>query len=114
MKINIHLISIVFSSFSFLAYTVAYFVAPKLRTEFEELKISKLSKLVVGLELLGALGLLVGILFNPILIISSLGLSVLMLLGVSIRLKQKQHFKLTLQAGFFMLLNGFIFWESIN
>ena len=114
MRNYIYIITIILSSLSFIGYSLAYFIAPKLRTEFKELKIDKLSKLVVFLELLGAFGLLIGFFFTPILIVSSLGLSVLMLLGVLIRLRHKQHFKLTLQALFFMLLNGFIFFETIN
>ena len=114
MKNNIYLTSVIFSSFSFIAYTIAYLVAPKLRSEFKELKIDKLSTLVVCLELLGAFGLLIGFFYTPIMIVSSLGLSVLMLLGVLIRLRHRQPLKLTLQAFFFMLLNGFIFFETIN
>jgi hypothetical protein len=110
---TVYLISVLFSSISFLAYTCAYLVAPEMRSEFEELKIEKMSNLVVTLEFLGALGLIVGLFYTPIAILSSLGLSVLMFLGVVIRVKNKNSLKLTLQAIFFMFLNGYIFWETI-
>lgn len=63
---------------------------------------------------MGATGLLVGLIFNPILSISSLGLSLLMFSGLIVRIKLKDSLWISLPAGFFMLLNLYIFLESIN
>lgn len=66
------------------------------------------------LEILGGLGLLAGFYFKPLLMISSGGLSLLMALGLSVRIKIKdQLWKLT-PAFFLMLINLWIFFELIE
>ena len=69
---------------------------------------------VIVLEILGALGLLVGLKFNLILLISSLGLSLLMLAGVLVRIKIKDTIWISLPAFFYMVLNGFVFCKAMN
>ncbi len=85
-----------------------------MKNEFKRFKLEKLGLLTIILEFLGATGLLFGLKFNPILVISSLGLSLLMLCGLIVRIKLKDSVLISLPAGFFMLLNLYIFLESIN
>ena len=66
------------------------------------------------LEIIGAIGLLVGLKIYFVLIISSFGLALLMLAGVIIRIKVKDGVWITLPAFFYMVLNAYIFWISIN
>ena len=113
MTLTLYNISILVSSLSFLAYTFAFLFTPDLRSEFKALKVERFSNLVVVLEFLGAIGLLVGHFYKPILILSSLGLSTLMFLGVLLRINHKHHFKFTLQALFFMILNAYIFFKTL-
>ena len=54
------------------------------------------------------------LLFNPLLIISSLGLALLMLAGFLVRLKLKDGILVSLPALFYMSLNAYIFLISIN
>jgi hypothetical protein len=68
----------------------------------------------VILQIIGALGLLVGLKFNFILVISSLGLAILMLAGLIVRIKLKDSIWISLPAIFYMVLNTYIFWSSIN
>ena len=70
--------------------------------------------LIIILQFLGAAGLLVGLEFNIILIISSLGLALLMFLGLSVRIKLKDSLWISLPAFFYMSLNTYIFFEAIS
>ena len=78
-----------------------------MKIEFERFKLKKLGIYVIFLQILGALGLLVGLLFTPIMLSSSGGLSLLMFLGLVTRIKSKDNLLATLHAIFFMFLNYF-------
>ncbi|MGS0747998.1 DoxX family protein [Halpernia sp. GG3] len=84
-----------------------------MKNEFKRLNVEKLGLLVIILEILGAFGLLVGLMFKPILLISSSGLSLLMLLGLLIRIKTKDGILISLPATFYMILNAYIFYLGI-
>lgn len=105
---------VLFSSLSFLAYGIAYFTSPKMKSEFIRFGLSRLGMLTAILEILGALGLLVGLLLNYILLISSGGLALLMFFGVAVRLKVKDGFWALLPALFFLILNAYIFFLSLK
>lgn len=105
---------VLFSSLSFLLYGIAYFTSPKMKSEFIRFGLSKFGALTAILEILGALGLSVGLLDNSILILSSGGLALMMLLGVFARLRVKDGFFAILPALFFLALNAYIFFESIK
>lgn len=107
-------ICILISSLSFFAYVVSYFVSSHMKSEFKRFDLEKLGLLTIILEFLGATGLLVGLKYNPILTISSLGLVLLMLLALLVRMKLKDNIWISLPAVFYMLLNSYIFWESIK
>jgi hypothetical protein len=105
---------IVFSSLSFLGYGVAYFTTPNMKNEFIRFGLSKFGVLTAILEIVGGLGLLVGLLYNSILLISSGGLALLMFLGVAVRLKIKDGLWVSLPALFYFGLNLYIFFVSMQ
>lgn len=105
---------ILLSSLSFFAYVLSYFVSPHMKNEFERFGVQKLGLLTIVLEFLGAAGLLVGLIYLPILLLSSFGLALLMLLAVLFRLKQKDSLWISLPALFFMGLNFYIFWMAVQ
>ena len=111
---NLLTVCVLFSSLSFFAYAYSYFKAPKMKEEFKRFGLEKLGFTVIVLEILGATGLLVGLKFNLILLISSLGLSLLMLAGVLVRIKIKDTIWISLPAFFYMVLNGFVFCKAMN
>ena len=111
---TLNTIFILVSSFSFYAYVVSYFISPQMKKEFKRFNLEKLALITIVLELLGASGLLIGLKFNLILVISSLGLSLLMLCGLLVRIKLKDNIWLSLPAGLFMILNLLIFLGSIE
>ena len=74
---------IILSSFAFIFYGVLVLSTDHMGNEFERYKLSKFRIITGVLELLGGVGSLVGILYSPILLLSSFGLSMLMFLGIS-------------------------------
>ena len=107
------LILLLFSSISFLIYGTLLLFSSKMKEEFERFELKQFATLVGGLELLGGLGLLAGIINNSILLISSAGLSLLMLLGLGVRLKMKDGFLLSFPSFFFMIINFIIFLNTL-
>jgi len=107
-------IGAIISSLSFFAYAFSYFNGPHMKNEFKRFGLEKMGLTIVLLEIIGALGLLVGLKFNVILIISSLGLALLMFAGIIVRIKLKDSIWISFPAFFYMILNAYIFWVSIN
>jgi len=105
---------ILFSSISFLLYGIAYFTSPKMKKEFIRFGLEKFGTLTALLEILGAIGLLIGLMFNFILLLSAGGLSLLMLLGIGARLRVKDGFFEILPALFFFALNAYIFSRAMH
>lgn len=105
---------VLISSLSFFAYALSYFRHPHMKNEFKRFGLEKTGLTIVLLEIAGALGSLVGLKFNVLLLISSLGLALLMLAGVLVRIKLKDSIKITLPAFFFLVLNAYIFWQALN
>ena len=105
---------VLISSFSFLAYSISYFILPHMKNEFKRFNIEKLGLLIIILEILGALGLLIGLQFKPFLLISSGGLAILMFLALMIRIKFKDSLLISLPAIFYMILNLCIFYLGFN
>jgi hypothetical protein len=111
---NLLTICILLSSFSFLFYGISYFISPHMKNEFIRFKLEKLGLFTIILEILGALGLLVGLWYKPLLLFSSGGLGLLMLLGLLVRIKLKDSLWISLPALFYMGLNAYIFFEAIK
>ena len=85
-----------------------------MKEEFKRFGLEKMGLLTIIFQLLGATGLLVGLKFNPILSISSLGLAVLMTAGLIVRIKLKDSIWISLPAFFYMALNTYIFLISVS
>ena len=113
IAMNLLNILILISSLSFIGYGIAYFISPQMKTEFKRFGLEKAGALTAVLEILGAVGLLVGLKFPLILLISAGGLALLMFLGVAVRIKIKDNLWITLPALFYMILNSFIFFMSL-
>ena len=105
---------ILISSLSFLAYGINWFISPHMKSEFKRFGLEKFGLLTVVLEIGGALGLLAGLYINSILLIASGGLALLMFLGFLTRLRVKDSLWVSLPALFYLVLNSYIFFESIK
>ncbi len=105
---------IVISALSFIYYGLTFFINSKMKEEFDRYELAKFRNLVGFLQLLGGFGLLVGLMWNLILIISAGGLALLMLIGFGVRIKMKDGLLESLPSFIFMLINGYIFFAAIN
>lgn len=85
-----------------------------MKEEFKRFGLEKMGLITIILQLLGATGLLVGLKFNLILSISSLGLAVLMMAGLLVRIKLKDSIWVSIPAFFYMGLNTYIFLTSVS
>lgn len=111
---NINIVFILISSLSFFAYAISYSVSPEMKQEFIRFGLEKIGLLTTLLQVLGATGLLVGLKFKLILSISSLGLALMMLVGLVVRFMIKDSLWVSIPAFFFMVLNACIFYVSIK
>ena len=102
------------SAFAFLYYGLTFFTNSKMTEEFERYKLAKFRYLIGILQLLGGFGLLVGLMWNTALIISSGGLSLLMMIGFGVRIKMKDGVLDSLPSFIFMLINGYICLTAIG
>ena len=100
---------VLLSGISFITYGVLFWISPKMQNEFIRFNLEKFAKIIGFLELLGGIGMIVGLWVSFILLISSGGLALLMLLGFAVRLKMKDGFWLSFPSFFFMILNLYIF-----
>ena len=105
---------ICFSATSFLVYGISYFVSTNMKNEFKRFGLEKFGTLTAVLELIGGIGLFVGIQNTIILILASGGLTALMLLGTGVRIKMKDSFLVSLPAFFYFILNAFIFYKALE
>ena len=105
---------VLFSSLAFIGYAISYFVSPNMKKEFERFDLKGFGIYVIILEVLGAVGLLVGLFYQPLLLLSSAGLTLLMFFGVLTRIKTKDSLLISTPALFFMFLNAAIFYLGIN
>jgi hypothetical protein len=105
---------VLFSAVSFILYGINCLRSPHIIKEFQRFGISHGKRKLTGiLQLLGALGLLLGMVYTPIGLTSALGLFLLMLLGLGVRIKVRDGVIKSFPAFFFMLLNLYLtygFW----
>lgn len=110
---TIHTFLVLLSSGAFFLYGISYFVTPHMKEEFKRFGLEKLGLMTIVLEFAGAAGLLLGLLFNPLLIFSSLGLALLMFAAVVVRVQRRDSLWISLPALFFMFLNAYICWAAV-
>lgn len=94
------------SGLSFLRYGVEILSRPRLEEEFSRYGLTEFRSLVGVLEVLGGVGVLVGLVFAPLGALAALGLSALMLLGLVVRIRLGDAPRLMLPAGLLCLLNA--------
>ena len=76
--------------------------------DFQRFGLERLRMLTGFLEVLGGAGLLVGLKWQPILVISAGGLALLMLIAFLVRLRMRDSLAASLPSLLFMLLNVLI------
>ena len=102
------------SGIGFLGYGVECLRSPLMVAEFERFQVARFRVLTGLLEILGGAGVLSGLLIPWIGVISSLGLSILMAMGVVARRRVGDSWVQCFPAFFFMVLNAVIFLGSLH
>jgi uncharacterized membrane protein HdeD (DUF308 family) len=97
-----------FSGISFIFFGLACFYNSLFVNEFYRYGLSEYRTIIGFFQLLGGIGSIIGVFDKRILIISSLGLSVMMLLGVGVRIKINDTFIQTLSALTYLIVNVII------
>ena len=98
----------------FLYYGTACLFADAMKADFERFGLRRLRLMTGALEVLGALGLLVGQVVPELVVASAGGLTLLMALGVMTRLRVRDPWWEALPAGLLMVVNAFIAWHALG
>jgi uncharacterized membrane protein YphA (DoxX/SURF4 family) len=102
------------SSFSFIFYAIQCMTTNHMRSEFVRYGVPQLRHLTAVLQLLAGIGLLVGLRWRVALMISSCGLMLMMLVALIVRIRIRDGIVQSLPAFALMVMNGFIFLESLK
>lgn len=113
-SMNFHIIAILGSSAIFLGYGGLCLSSLYMQSEFKRFGLEQFRTLTGLLEVLGGVGLLVGLKWPPALWLASGGLSLLMLAGLVVRIRIGDGLLLCLPALALMLLNAYILLESLK
>lgn len=104
-----------FSATAFLFYGVACLALDGMKRDFERFGMSRLRVLTGTLEVLGAVGLIVGYWWwAPLAGASAAGLAVMMAVGIATRLRVLDSLAQTLPALVLMVMNGFVAWIALR
>ncbi len=82
--------------------------------EFQRYGVPKFRLIIGALEILGALGLIIGYLIPPIQILAAAGLALLMLCGCLLRIKIRDSIPQIAPAFTFFMFSLFILYNLIN
>ncbi|MBZ9627604.1 DoxX family protein [Psychroflexus sp. CAK1W] len=109
-------ILVLFISISFFFYGLGCFYSPKMYEEFKRFGLSPIQRQLTGFfQVLGALGLVAGYYFIPLIgVFAAIGLTLLMSLGFGVRLKIKDNFVQSFPSLFFALLNLYVAFRFLE
>ena len=105
---------ILFTAISFIIYVYSSFVSRRMKSEYARWGYSDQRKIVGFLQLLGGLGLLIGIKIDILLILTSFCFILMMNMAIFIRIKIKDNIVDILPAITYLFLNILILYNSIT
>ena len=111
---HVKLFLVTFSGLSFLIFGYLCFFSNYFKNEFIRYGIPNYRKTTGFFQSLGGASLIVGIFIDELGVIASLGLTILMILGVIVRLRIKDGLLKTMPAIFYTFLNALIFYLFLN
>ena len=111
---NLRTIAILGSSLAFFTYGGLCLSTTSMEGEFKRFGLEKLRALTGVLEVLGGMGLLVGLKWPVALRLSSAGLLLLMVAGIAVRIKVGDGWLLSVPAFALMMLNTYILVKALN
>ena len=104
---------ILFSSVSFFFYGLSCFFNSFMIDEFIRYRIPQFRKLTGCLQLFGSLGIIIGFWIDNLQVLSTIGLCLMMLFGVTVRIKIKDNIIKILPAVSYFLLNAYLSYKLI-
>lgn len=96
------------SAAAFLVFGLACLTTRHMVEEFRRYGLARFRVLVGSLEVLGALGLVAGVVWPAVHLLAALGLSLLMALGVATRIRIRDTVVQSLPAAALLLVNAFL------
>tara|TARA_B100000401_G_C52631237_1_gene636103 strand:+ start:120 stop:458 length:339 start_codon:yes stop_codon:yes gene_type:complete len=105
---------ILFTGISFIIYGINSFYSKRMISEFKRWGYKKHRKTISSLQILGGLGLVIGLQINIILIASSLCLSIMMFFAIIVRVRIKDNVARILPAITYLMLSSLILNHSIQ
>ncbi len=99
---------------TFLVYGVLCFFSASMASDFHRFGLDWLRIPTAVLELLGGLGLLVGLKWPPAQGMASAGLALLMLIAFAIRMHMRDGVAVSIPSFLLMLLNAYILFRSVR
>jgi len=103
---------ILFTAISFVIYGYSSFMSKRMISEYSRWGFADQRKIIGFFQLLGGIGLLVGIKVNILLFITSLSFIIMMLFAIIVRIKIKDGIVEILPAITYLFLNIMIFYKS--
>ncbi|WP_405412094.1 DoxX family protein [Maribacter sp. Asnod1-A12] len=100
---------ILFSAVSFIFFGISCLFSNFMVFEFKRYDLEKFRVLVGFLQLIGSVGLFLGIFYKNWAVMASLGLSILMVFGFIVRIKIKDPFLLAFPSLFYAIINLILF-----
>ena len=111
---DIDLVFLLFSAFSFIGYGVNSFNSKRMISEYERWGYASQRVLLGSCQVLGGLGLLLGLVLPLMMSLASFLLMCMMITAVSVRIKLKEPMYKMLPALSYALLNLIIFYNSLD
>tara|TARA_Y100000385_G_C12932739_1_gene567481 strand:- start:452 stop:796 length:345 start_codon:yes stop_codon:yes gene_type:complete len=113
MDINSNLIFILFSAISFVVYGINSFFSKRMVVEYERWGFKNQRVILGTCQVLGGLGLLVGLVIPLLLSVTSFLLMCMMLAAVFVRIQLKEKVIQMLPALLYVAVNLMIFYQSV-
>ena len=110
---DLNLSILLFSAISFIFYGITSFFSKRMLSEYARWGYKNQRILLGSLQLLGGVGLLVGIINSTLLIIASFLLTFMMITAVFVRIKIKDNIIQMSPAIFYTVLNFIILYNSL-
>jgi hypothetical protein len=102
----------VVSAVLFLAYGLLCLFSDSMEAEFQRFGLSRFRRMTGSLEVLGGVGLLVGLRVPEVLLVASGGLALLMALGLGARVRVRDSLLASLPAAVLLAANVAIFFAA--
>lgn len=110
---NLNLIILLFSAISFIFYGISSFFSKRMLSEYERWGYKNQRILLGCLQLLGGIGLFIGILNATLLTVASFLLSFMMITAIVVRIKIKDSIIQMFPAILYTVLNFIILYNSL-